>query len=170
MLLDISLAKTKDGYYTGTPLCPANFPWLAGVSKSFERYKWRRLNIHFRSAGGFTKGGLLAMGVDWYTTAAPALTQTTSTDGDRKTVLALSPHASWPIAAVGSSRKLGLPHNLLNSRAWYKMVNDVAKQDGDSAVGQILLSVKADAEASNDRFIGEVWVDYEIVLQGTKQA
>lgn len=158
MITEVSIPKDVDTSSGSLVLSPANFPWLKTLAASFERYRWHKLNIHWRAAGGYTKGGLIAVGVDWSSSYALNLSAVT-----RAQVLALTPHMSLPISSAGGGKVLGLPTRLLNSRNWY----DLSSTTDEGALGALKYNVKCDTD-TNARFVGEVWVDYEIVLQGTK--
>lgn len=164
MLVDVTLPANKTDSTGSVVLALANFPWLKTVAGSFERYKWKRLNIHWRAAGGFNKGGLIAVGMDWSNQLSSAYTRESLTSAsERQKVLSLTPHMSLPISSTSINKTLGLPTKMLNSRNWY----DAAKTDDEGAVGAIRYSAKCDSD-SVERFIGEIWVDYEVVLQGTR--
>lgn len=164
MLLDVTLDAGASDTNGKVVLALTNFPWLKTVAGSFERYKWKRLNVHWRAAGGFNKGGLMAIGVDWSSQYSSAYTKPTLTGAtERQKVLSLTPHMSLPISSSSVNKTLGLPFRLLNSRNWY----DATKTDDEGAVGTLRYAAKCDADSSA-KFIGEIWVDYEVVLQGTR--
>lgn len=164
MLLDVTLSANTSDSNGSVVLALTNFPWLRTVAGSFERYKWKRLNIHWRAAGGFNKGGLIAIGMDWSSQMSSAYTKPNlNANSERQKVLSLTPHMSLPISATSINKMLGLPTRMLNSRNWY----DATKTDDEGAVGTLRYAAKCDADTVA-RFIGEVWVDYEVVLQGTR--
>lgn len=106
----------------------------------------------------------MAIGMDWSSQMSssyrgPTLTTTT----ERQKVLSLTPHMSLPISATSINKTLGLPVRMLNSRNWY----DATKTDDEGAVGTLRYAAKCDSDAAA-KFIGEIWVDYEILLQGTR--
>lgn len=164
MLLDVTLSANASDSNGSVVLALTNFPWLRTVAGSFERYKWKRLNIHWRAAGGFNKGGLIAIGMDWSSQMSSAYTKPNlNANSERQKVLSLTPHMSLPISATSINKMLGLPTRMLNSRNWY----DATKTDDEGAVGTLRYAAKCDADTVA-RFIGEIWVDYEVVLQGTR--
>lgn len=160
MLVDISIPASTAEVSGKVELALSSFPWLTVVSNSFERYRWKRLTLHWRSAGGYTKGGLMALGVDW---SAQVKSSVSDLKVSRAKVLALTPHLSMPISAAGDTRSLRLPQSLLNSRKWYS----VTAADLEGSVGSCLYAVKTDSDVAA-RFVGEIWADYEITLQGTR--
>lgn len=164
MLLDVTLSANTSDSNGSVVLALTNFPWLRTVAGSFERYKWKRLNIHWRAAGGFNKGGLIAIGMDWSSQMSSAYTKPNlNANSERQKVLSLTPHMSLPISATSINKMLGLPTRMLNSRNWY----DATKTDDEGAVGTLRYAAKCDADTVA-RFIGEIWVDYEVILQGTR--
>lgn len=160
MLVEVSVPANTADVSGEITLSLASFPWLSVVSSSFERYRWRRLTLHWRSAGGLNKGGLMALGVDW---ASQVKLTTGGEKSARQKVLALTPHLSMPISAAGDTRSLRLPPSMLNSRKWYV----ASKTDEEGSVGSCRYAVKSDSDTTA-RFIGEIWADYEILLQGTR--
>lgn len=134
---------------------PKSFAFLATLFNSFERIKYVKLHISYRPAVGTTQGGMVSYAIDW---------TSSQKDKDRKALSSFTPncaHAAWQDT---SSKPLVLPPSRLQSRVWY--LNNDGADLVDRAPGRLLYAV--DASSSVELVVGELWVDYEVVLSGTK--
>lgn len=135
-------------------LLPSSFKFLAGLYTSFERVKYHKLHVFYRSAVGTTQGGMVTYAIDWTLDVG---------DKDRVALSSYTPnmsHAVWHNPAP-----LVLPPSRLQSRQWY--INTVDGDITDKGPGRVLWAV--DAGATNvDLVVGELWVDYDVTMSGTK--
>lgn len=132
---------------------PASFNFLTGIAPSFERSRWLKLHFYYKPAVAVTTGGLVAMGVDWDGTTAVS---------DREKVLAFTPSQSIPVWQDSQAKPLVLPASRLQSRTWYAHNSSTALE---SSVGTLRIAGTTTAETNS--VVGEVWVYYEMVMQGT---
>lgn len=141
--------STKKG---GFEIRPAKFPWLAKLSSSFERYRFDQLVVEYVPACAVVTPGIVTIGVDY---------DWRSDGGDRASVACFTPNASGP---VHQRLKLVVPKSRLQSRLWY--VDDLADYEDK---GPCKLQWAADSGAADkaDLVIGEIWVTYSVVFNGT---
>lgn len=129
----------------------SKFKFLASLYNSFERIKFHRLAIVYKSAVGTTVGGMITYAIDWTCSSDPK---------DRATLSSYTPNMSHP---VWESPKAGiqLPAARLQSRAWY--VNNSAADIVDRCPARLLYAAEAAPQV-----VGEIWVEYDVTMSGTK--
>lgn len=139
-------------------LYPSSFPWLKNVAKCFERFKWNRLEFTWRPAVGTTTNGLVTYGILWDPAAkAP---------DSRDKVSALTPVMDHPFWQSTENSPLTIAGPRLRARNWYNMSStDVS----DSSPGLFALAFAFGSSVINT-LMGEIWVEYDIVLDGTVSA
>lgn len=136
-------------------LVPGNLQLLKTLWKVFERIKWVRCHVMWKPAVAATYGGTVSYGADW----SLALTDVTKAQ-----VVACTPHLHHQLFRDSSSNPLVLPSARLMSRQWYvDSANDVA----DKAPARVIVQMEYAAAAAVVP-LGELWVDYEVVLSGTR--
>lgn len=143
------------------PLNPAaskdNFPWLSGLSTSWERIVWHKLQFSWRPALGTTADGIITYAITWepkLKTFAP----------DRSYVTSQTPvkdHAVWQAT---DTAPLIARVALLQSRKHYIMSSGSLE---DAAPGSLVLNVKG---VANNKFLGELWARYDVSMLGPKPA
>lgn len=131
------------------------------MSSSFERYRWESVQIYWRGATGTTFGGLIAFGVDW-----TGRSKLSGVGIDRKKVTGLTPLCDVPVWTDSTNRPLSLPKGELQTRPWYGL-GDVTEID--AGPGNLAFSVYHDTVTS-EKFLGEFWIRYRVLLQGTTVA
>lgn len=132
---------------------PNSFNFLTGIASSFERSRWLKIHFYYKPAVAVTTGGLIAMGVDW-----DGATKVT----EREKVLAFTPSQSYPVWQDSQAKPLVLPASRLQSRTWYSHNSTNVLE---SSVGTLRIAGTTSAE--DGAVVGEVWVYYEMVMQGT---
>lgn len=130
---------------------PQNMTWLAKLAAAYDQIVWHSARVFFKPACGTTRNGSLLIGVDWDPTAA---------DTARATVQSCTPVTEAP---VWQQSQLTLPSTRLQSRKYYFLKGSPQAQD--KAPGVLLYHAKVDKE-SNQRFYGDIWIDYRVTLQG----
>lgn len=136
-------------------LNPAQFTFLKSLYSSFERIKFLKLNVYYKSAVGTTQGGMVTYAIDW----------TVSASGKSRTDLSsYTPNMSHPVWET-PRQPLTLPVSRLQSRQWY--VNNSSADVIDTTPARLLVAANASA-VSADLIVGELWVDYHVILSGTK--
>lgn len=136
-------------------LAPKSFKFLAGIAKSFERSRWLKMHVFYRPAVSVTKGGLVALGVDW-DGASEIATLT------REQISTFTPSQHFAVWKDTAANPMILPPSKLQSRIWYQHNTSV---DVDAAPARLRVCVEATEVKS--QLIGELWVAYEIQMQGT---
>jgi len=155
------ITTAPGGTYGGAiPLNPIQskdqFSWLAGLATSWERIVWNRLAFSWRSAVGTTTDGLVAYGVDWEAN--------TTVPTNRGQVAALYPVADHPVWQSTQNVPLVLPVAMLQSRRHYLLnEGDLA----DRCPGTLKIGVQG---APGAKVVGEIWVEYDVVMLGPKKA
>lgn len=140
-----------NSYVVLNPLT-SSFPWLAGVSKSWERIVWHSASVSWRSMVGATKDGAVAYGADW--TQKSSLT--------RAGVTALQPVFDHPVWQSTDARPMVLPPALLKSRLHYSLDNG---DTIDQAPCRICINVSS---APANITVGELWLRYRVTLLGPR--
>lgn len=150
--ISIPAGKTKMSDYVD--LCPENFAFLKTLYNSFERIKYLKLNIRYKSAVGTMQGGMVTYAIDWSLSASGK---------DRTALSSYTPNCSHPVWQT--SNGLTLPVSRLQSRTWY--VSNSSADAIDKCPARLLVAADATA-GQTDLTVGELWVDYHVVLSGTK--
>lgn len=137
-------------------LRPDAFHFLKGIAKSFDRFKWLKMNFFYKPAVGTTYGGLISIGIDWDSAAGVQ---------SRADISSLTPNRSFAAWNDTERSSLVLPPQRLQSRMWYvphrETADDIDRQPG-------ILKWAADGESSaNGKTLGEIWVEYSVMMAGT---
>lgn len=135
-------------------LLPDSFPFLKSVFRSFDQYRFEKLQVYYKPVVGTTTGGAVAFGMDW---------DWASTDVLRVNISSFTPNCSTAAWQDTESRPLILPLSRLQTRAWYM---PRATEYVDKGPGKIHFA--ADGPASTT--LGELWVRYQVVMAGTNPA
>lgn len=130
---------------------PSKLPWLSALGKAFQRYKFLSLVVEYRPACAVTQAGMVTIGFDW---------DWLSDDGDRKKVAGLNPTATGP---VFNPLRYQLPPSRIMTRAWYQ--ESTTADYFDYGPGKAAYAV--DAATKDDLVVGELWVKYVVVFNGT---
>jgi hypothetical protein len=144
---------------------PTNLPWAKSLANAFDMYVFRKFQVCWRGAVGTTEGGMVAIGADWSFGVDPApsieLTWATGTPAEaRARVLACTPNLDVPVW-TSSSRVMGLPSDRLASRRYFYIS---ASANENKACGDLIYCAIGPA----NKWLGEIWIDYELELIGTK--
>lgn len=134
---------------------PSKCNWLSTLAKAFERARWVKIHIYWKTFQAATYGGSVAYGVDW---------DIEGTWDTRAKVLALTPNHAHGIWVDSTNTPLVLPQNRLQSRLWYLLGATVAKEDKAVATLAYFLNHSSDKAVP----LGEFWIDYTIILSGTQ--
>lgn len=102
----------------------------------------------------------MAFGVDWH--GRNKLSDLKAID--RAKVTGLTPVSDVPLYTDSAMKPLVLPKNLLQSRQWYSMAG-TNLPDAELGPGQIVYAAKHDTATS--KFLGELWIRYRVVMQGS---
>lgn len=156
--LVMAKGKTEDSWskylHPDTGSTTSQFPWLSGLAKMFDRYRWNKLHIYWKPAVSAMVSGQIAFGVDWNAN----LSSITMTN-----VTSLTPSVQAALWNDTSAKVMVLPAQLLQSMKWYKVGSGDAYDHGP---GQLRIYATADS-LSTDRPLGTLWADYSVTLQGT---
>lgn len=155
LLASVSVPAQKASIAGIENLTPKSFSWLSNVARSFERCVFHSAQVYWRPAVGTNTDGMICYGVDWNWSAGTPT---------RETVVAKTPafdHAVWQ-----DTRKqpMILPASKLASRKEYLL--DSA-QTQDTGPGQIVYAAQSTV-MDKEKFLGELWIRYDITLFGTK--
>jgi hypothetical protein len=141
---------------TGYRINPADkvtFPWLSQIAPNFETYSFVNLKYWYSTASSTTQGGKVLMAIDYDASdAAPA---------DKASMLQYEgalDTAPW----LGGTLKcsVGKLARLPRYFTATQPSTDVATKRQQDA-GTLWIAVE---ETTDDAFIGELWVEYEIML------
>lgn len=136
---------------------PFNIPWLSGMAKIFDRYKFHSIKFFWKPAVATTQAGIFMMGVDWDSNTA----NVTDLDKATKTIAATTPCFEVPVWQLGV---FTLPSSKLMTRKEYKIPN---KENPDSAYdfqpGYLLYM----CSAAEGTACGHVWIEYDLSMWGT---
>lgn len=137
-------------------LVPDTLPWLKGVFKAFERIQWRYVRVWWVTKVPATVGGSLAIGVDWDGTGdATTLPQ----------IAAFSPNKECAVYHPSSECNLVLPSNRLRGRLWYTPLQGEWPDKSPAYIRYVVeLSKKADADTE----YGYLYIQYKVILSGTR--
>lgn len=153
LLLSVKVPAQKTQAMGHLDLLPGNFKFLSTLWHSFERIRYSRLNIYYRSAVGTTQGGMITYAIDW---------SLASQDKGRDDLSAYTPNLSHPVWETPRN-PLVIPASRLQSRAWYIASGEIQEQ----GPARLLYAVDASG-GQNGITVGEIWVDYDVVLSGTR--
>lgn len=148
-------AENADGQFV---LEPASFAFLKGLAASFDRAKWNYVKIYYKPAVGTTYGGLVSFGMDW---------DLGNKELAREKISGLTPNCTVAAWADSEKNPLVLPPARLQSRTWYTL--SASANDFDRSPGIIHYAISGTAKTTAQT-IGELWVSYSIVMQGTNPA
>lgn len=134
----------------------SSFPWLNGLSKSFDRVKWHRASIIWRPCVAATTNGSIVIGIDWDSNQG-------TNKADYGWISCLTPCMESPL---WQPAVMNLPTAKLQSRKEYAIrAYDKAPDIFDRAPGVLI----AMATGSTKSVAGHIWVEYDITLSGTVQ-
>lgn len=148
-------AKSKAELVGAALIDPNSFSYLKGLAKSFNRFVFRRFNVYWKPAVGTMTDGMVAFGVLW----DPVKTVTATRD----LVTSLTPVKDMPVWQGNELAPLVCSPPMLAQVKSYA-IGQAASGDM-AAPGQLLYAVSA--SATTEKFWGELWVEYEVVLAGT---
>lgn len=147
-----ALKLSDKGTFT---LLAASFPWLKGLSDSFDRIRWHACSFKYRPSVGTNVGGQLLMGMDWDSNVVSTVTM--------EAVASSTPVFEAPVWQAGTMQ---LPGSRLMSRKEY-VIRPAAGQDTfDGQPGSLMYFVSG----SGDSEAGHLWVTYDVSMFGTVQA
>lgn len=112
------------------------------------------MRFYYKPAVGTTYGGLVALGMDW---------DFQGVDVERSKISAFTPSQTMAAWADTESRAMVLPSDKLMSRNWYTPRSDAWQDRGP---GKLHWAVEGTAETGG-KTLGEIWVDYTVVMEGT---
>lgn len=156
LLATVSLDANSSSSVANTPLSPSSLPFLKGLSKNFELFRWDRVSLFYKPAVGSTYGGLVTIGVDWDGANVPTT---------RAGVSALSPNRTVPAWQDSESTPMSLPLERLRSRPWY-VPQSSASDTTDKYPATIVYALDG-TSAKNKQTVGEIWISYQCTMQGT---
>lgn len=170
-LAQVSIAAGATTLQGSIYLSPFGLPWLKGVSKSFEKYRWNKLVIMYIPDVGTTRDGSVAVGLDLGLTEAKIGnnllgSQQVVKDAtySRAKVMALTPSLVTPL---WNGASLTVPSAVLQSRKWYDVPTEATTSAfSDYAPGFLAYFVTGPANTT----VGDVWVEYSITFAGTREA
>lgn len=149
-----TLTTGADGKLAGkVELKPTSFTFLKGIAPSFERSRWLKMHVYYKPAVAMTTGGLVALGMDW-----DGKTDITT----REAVSAFTPSMHFPVWKDISTTPMVLPASKLQTRTWYIHASTSVY---DACPG--ILRYVGEANVKDKTSIGELWIYYEIQMQGT---
>lgn len=128
------------------------FPWLGGVAKNFEEYRFRKLSFSYEPRCSTQQAGQLVMAVDPKSgDANPAGIQTISTYSMRAN------------SAMWKASRINVEHGLLNKRRFVR-TNNITEENTKSLydVGKFIAAVNGASPAGG--IIGEIEVSYTVEL------
>lgn len=149
-----SLVAGPDGQVKGNvKIVPSSIALLNSVYTAFERLKWLSIRIYWKPAVGTTEGGLVTYGIDWdFQQNDPK---------DRAKVAAYTPSHTNAIWCDSTSQPMVLPSSRIQARLWY---TPLSGDDVDKGPGALVYFAQGPANKS----LGEFWIDYVVVLSGTR--
>lgn len=142
------------------PISPSNpllFPWLSGISKNYESYKFEQLSFQYQPACSSTLPGLVMMGVD-YDAADPPPTSKAQLQSYEDSVKV----NSW-MECVHVSKKRNL-QKYPNYFTDFTVSQDVSVPSANRQNYVGTLTVATIGQGSKP-IIGELYVDYTIRLE-----
>lgn len=155
LLADVSAKASVGGHLLLKPDA-SQLVFLNGLANSFDRIVWHSARVFWRSAVGTTTNGTMTFGPDW--------NNKTADDVKLSTVSACTPLVTLPIWQSNDKQPLVLPSSKLMTRKEYSL----AEADGfDSSPATILYFLTVDTSA-NTKAYGNLWVEYDVTLSGTK--
>lgn len=129
------------------------FPFLYGLTKCYERIVWHSMRIHYKTASGTTKDGMITMGIDWNSNAKVE-------NITKSQVQSYTPNCEFPVWI--QSKSMVLPSSRLMSRKEYIIAS---KDVADKQPGQLVVFPGGEAYEH-----GDLWVEYDVSLHGTTAA
>lgn len=141
------------------PGMASTFPWLAGVANQYEMYSVRSMSFDFQTRSGSGLDGMVSMAVDYDAADPPP--------DSKAHMLAYDGCVGGPvwhnftIAIDPRKAHLGMPQRY--TRMGIQTDIDLKTYD----IGNLYLVAQAPASGTgtNDKFIGELWVSYDICLE-----
>uniref|UniRef100_A0A0K8S3S6 Icosahedral viral capsid protein S domain-containing protein n=1 Tax=Lygus hesperus TaxID=30085 RepID=A0A0K8S3S6_LYGHE len=133
-------------------LVVSGLPFLKKIGDSFERIKWLKCRVLYKPLVGTIRDGGVTLGVDWNFKDVATT---------RANIACYTPTQSGPVFKEFS---LTLPPSRLQSRLWYMASSDDA--EGGPAI--VAYAVAGCSSTTGDITVGEIWVEYTVVLSGTR--
>lgn len=127
-----------------------DLPWLKVMAASFERSQWRAIRVHYKPGCAMTQAGRITLGFDW------------DWSGEATTRAKISAYQPNCGGAVFKECSMSVPLNR-GPQKWYmaKATDPVNK-----GPGEVVWAV--DASTTAELVVGEIWVDYTVVLSGPR--
>lgn len=155
LLASVKLAANASSVKGHFDVEPGSFSLLKSIASSFERSRWERVHVMWKPAVSMTYGGLITYGVDW---------DFKGEDPERAGVSAFTPVNTHAVFADSTKSPLVMPPARLNTRQWY---SHQSSDLFDKGPGRICYCAEGTSSA-NVTVLGEFWVDYSLVMQGTR--
>lgn len=153
-----TLTTDDKGALSGSvALVPKSFSFLKGIAASFEHSRWHKLQVYYKPAVAVTTGGLIAIGMDWDNSSSNATT--------RETISAFTPSMHFPAWKDTSTMPMVLPPRKLQTRMWYPH-NSASADAVDKGPGTLRIAGEINGVAAKTN-VGELWIAYEVQMQGT---
>lgn len=133
----------------GFDLDPSKFPYLTGLARCFEHYKWTKLVVHYKPAVGTTTAGAVTIGVNW---------ANIHDKSDRAGVSTLTPMLDVPVWQAGN---LVLPTSRLQTRREYIL-------DSADVNDRQPCRINWATSSATDSVVGDLWITYSIQMFGTR--
>lgn len=127
-------------------------PFLKSIGGSFERIKWLKCRVMYKPLVGTVRDGGVTIGIDW---------NFKDPQSTRSKIACYTPTQSGPVFKDFS---LNLPANKLQSRLWFL----TTAEGFDGGPGIVVYAVEGCTSKDADVTVGEIWVDYTVVLSGTQ--
>nr|QRW42218.1 MAG: capsid protein [Marma virus] len=156
LLFEVKVAKssTSGAYYEVLQPTDKRMPWLFKLSKNFSQIVWKSARLEYRPAVGAMKDGSLVVGIDWNPiTSAP----------DKAKVQSMTPSFQVP---VWQKKEMTIPSTRLQSRKYYSTDSSATTAIIDRVPCEVLAYITASADANNDQYYGDIWIHYNVILQG----
>lgn len=137
-------------------IVPSSFSFLKQFTM-FDRVKWNKLHVFYKPGVGANYNGFVSYGVLWgFDKAKPS---------DRAGISSLTPNMSHAVWVDGEARPLICPAQKLQTRPWFTPDDDDSVEKGP---GRIIIAAESPSNtASAASIVGEIWVDYSVVLTGS---
>lgn len=154
LVATVQLAASKATVAASLDLVPSSFPFLTGISTHFDRVRWNSMKISYRPAVGTVYGGLITVGVDW---------DSNSKIDSRSKAAVLTPNFTTALWSSTESRPMVLPKDRLMTRNWYTPSSSDSAEKGPGRIWYV-----ADGKSdSSVQTLGELWISYSVVMEGT---
>lgn len=159
LLTTVTLAAEQAETLGSIPLVCGSFPYLKGLSASFDRVVFRKMHLWFKPAVGTTYPGRVSMGVDWDFKSKPT---------ERKQLAGFTPTATAAAWEDTEKAQMVLPRSSLQSRTFYS-TSGPKTEYVDQGPGMLHWGVSG-KEDPKIATISEIWAEYTVTLSGTNFA